>query len=196
MAFHYIARHLRRTKSCTRLNASIALMERSNGIHSTCYQQHQHHKHLYKNNRSTSNHSGNSSSSSPPNNKELPYHQIHPMPSLSRSYNNFTEYGIISKWNIQEGQPIRVGESICEIQTDQGMFELDALDNGYMARHLVQATTLPTTTAATTISADDDDGATYQKIKVGVPIFVTVEEMEDVEMFRDYVVVPLSEPSS
>lgn len=75
------------------------------------------------------------------------------------------------------------------------MFELDALDDGYMARHLVQATTTTTTATATTISAEDDDGAKYQKIKVGVPIFVTVEEMEDVEMFRDYV-VPLSESSS
>ena len=76
------------------------------------------------------------------------------------------------------------------------MFELDALDDGYMARHLVQATTTTTTaTTAMTISAEDEDDATYQKIKVGVPIFVTVEEMEDVEMFRDYV-VPLSEPSS
>ena len=85
---------------------------------------------------------------------------------------------------MNEGQPIKAGEPICEIQTNQGMFELDALDDGYMARHLVQATMI----IEITPSADDCHGAKYEKIKVGVPIFVTVEEMEDVEMFRDYVI--------
>ena len=54
------------------------------------------------------------------------------------------------------------------------MFELAAVDDGYMARHLPQATLITEVTS----SADYCDGVK------GVPSFETVEEKADVEMFR------------
>lgn len=72
------------------------------------------------------------------------------------------------------------GKPICETETDQGMFELDAQEDGYVARHLVQAVDFD---AITTTSVEDEK----HQVKVGVPIVVTVEEVEDVEMIRDFV---------
>mmetsp|Transcript_14116 Transcript_14116/g.30685 ORF Transcript_14116/g.30685 Transcript_14116/m.30685 type:complete len:176 (+) Transcript_14116:193-720(+) len=101
---------------------------------------------------------------------DLPYHVVHPMPSFSRSYNSFTDHGRVIKWNFEEGQPFAAGDALGEIDTDQGVFELEAQEEGFVARHLIEA---------------EDGGGV--KIEVGIPILVTVEEEEDVATFRDFV---------
>lgn len=105
------------------------------------------------------------------------------MPSLSRSYNSFTESGIITRWNFDEGEPFVAGDALGEIETDQGMFELEAMEDGFVARHLVKANKALAEGGG---GGDNNDNGGDQ-IEVGVPILVTVEEAEDVETFRDFV---------
>jgi len=102
------------------------------------------------------------------------------MPSLSRSYNSFTESGIVTRWNFDEGEPFVAGDALGEIETDQGMFELEAMEDGFVARHLVKADEALVEGGG---EGNNNDGG--DQIKVGVPILVTVAE--DVETFRNFV---------
>ncbi len=94
----------------------------------------------------------------------LPYHLVVGMPALSPTM----ETGTISAWKLNEGDSFAAGDSLAEIETDKATIDFEAQDDGVVAKILVQAGT-----------AD---------VAVGVPVLVTVEEEDDVEAFKDYVV--------
>ena len=73
-----------------------------------------------------------------------------------------------ASWAVQEGAKINAGDILAEIQTDKATMEMECMDNGYLAKILVQAG-----------EADD--------IPIGRAIAVTCENEEDVGKFADYV---------
>lgn len=86
------------------------------------------------------------------------------MPSLSPTM----EAGTIASWTLSEGEAYAAGDSLCEIETDKATVSFEAQDDGVIAKILAQA-------------GPDE-------INCGVPIVITVEEMEDAAAFKDYVV--------
>ncbi|NWH08647.1 MAG: pyruvate dehydrogenase complex E1 component subunit beta [Alphaproteobacteria bacterium] len=77
------------------------------------------------------------------------------MPALSPTM----EEGTITKWLVKEGAAIKAGEVIAEIETDKATMEVEAVDEGILAKILVAA------------------GA--ENVKVNTPIAVLAEEGED-----------------
>merc|ERR550539_1956237 len=78
------------------------------------------------------------------------------------------EAGTISSWSVSEGESFSAGDVICEIETDKATMAFEAQDDGVCAKILVDA------------------GPT--EIQCGEPIMITVEEEEDVDAFKEYVV--------
>lgn len=78
------------------------------------------------------------------------------------------EAGTISSWKVQEGESFAAGDSLAEIETDKATIDFEAQDDGFVAKILVEA------------GSDE--------INVGVPIVVTVEEEDDIDSFKDFVV--------
>jgi pyruvate dehydrogenase E2 component (dihydrolipoamide acetyltransferase) len=56
------------------------------------------------------------------------------MPRLSDTM----QQGTIVKWNVKEGQKVKVGETIADIETDKATMELQSFDDGTVASILVQ----------------------------------------------------------
>jgi pyruvate dehydrogenase E2 component (dihydrolipoamide acetyltransferase) len=77
------------------------------------------------------------------------------MPALSPT---MTE-GNLVKWLKKEGDPIKAGDVVAEIETDKATMEVEAVDEGILGRILIPAGT--------------------QKVAVNVPIGVILEEGED-----------------
>lgn len=71
------------------------------------------------------------------------------------------EEGTIAKWLVNEGDKIKAGQTIAEIETDKATMELESDDDGIMARILVPA---------------GSDG-----VKVGTPIALIAEEGENLD---------------
>src|SRR5947209_11040456 len=78
------------------------------------------------------------------------------MPALSPTMTQ----GNLAKWTKKEGDPIKAGDVIAEIETDKATMEVEAVDEGILGKILVQ------------------DGAAG--VKVNEPIAVLVEEGESV----------------
>lgn len=93
---------------------------------------------------------------------DLPYHIVMPMPALSPTM----ESGVISKWNLEEGQSFSAGDVLCEIQTDKASMDFEAQDDGVLAKIL------------------KGEGSEQE---IGVPICVIVEDEDDVNAFKDFV---------
>src|SRR5215510_6721243 len=55
------------------------------------------------------------------------------MPALSPTM----EEGKLAKWLVKEGQPIKAGEIIAEIETDKATMEVEASDEGKLGKILV-----------------------------------------------------------
>ncbi len=71
------------------------------------------------------------------------------------------EEGTLAKWLVNEGDKIKAGQTIAEIETDKATMELEADDDGIVARILVPA---------------GSDG-----VKVGTPIALIAEEGESLD---------------
>lgn len=97
-------------------------------------------------------------------NDELPYHIVVGMPALSPTMAS----GIISKWNVAEGDAFSAGDSLAVIETDKASMDLEAQDDGIVAKLLVGA------------------GGGVE-LEVGSAIMVTVEEVEHVGAFAKFV---------
>ncbi len=78
------------------------------------------------------------------------------------------EAGAIASWSLEEGQSFSAGDVLCEVETDKATVSFEAQDDGVIAKILAEA------------------GPT--EIDCGVPILITVEDEEDVDAFKDYVV--------
>ena len=79
------------------------------------------------------------------------------MPALSPTM----EEGTLAKWLVKEGDEVKSGDILAEIETDKATMEFEAVDEGKIARILVPEGT---------------DG-----VKVGAPIAIMAEEGESVD---------------
>jgi pyruvate dehydrogenase E2 component (dihydrolipoamide acetyltransferase) len=77
------------------------------------------------------------------------------MPALSPTM----EEGKLAKWLVKEGQKVRAGDIIAEIETDKATMEVEAVDEGTVGRLLI------------------DEGT--DKVKVNTPIAMLLEEGEN-----------------
>ena len=100
--------------------------------------------------------------------KELPPHEILPMPALSPTM----EFGGVARWIKQQGESISAGDIIAEIETDKATIDFEAQDDGFLAKILVTEGT--------------------SDVPCGTPMAITVEEESDVAAFADFVAPTLA----
>src|SRR3990167_9744391 len=76
------------------------------------------------------------------------------MPALSPTM----EEGTLAKWLVSEGQEIKAGDVIAEIETDKATMEVEAVDEGKIAKILVPAGTegVKVNTPIAIIATEDD----------------------------------------
>ena len=79
------------------------------------------------------------------------------MPALSPTM----EEGTLAKWLVKEGDTVKSGDILAEIETDKATMEFEAVDEGVIGRIMVSEGT--------------------QGVKVNTPIAVLVEEGESVD---------------
>lgn len=84
------------------------------------------------------------------------------MPALSPT---MTE-GNLANWLKKEGDTVKAGEVLCEIETDKATMEVEAVDEGTLGKILVQGGT--------------------QDVKVNAPIALLLEEGEDAKALDGY----------
>jgi len=79
------------------------------------------------------------------------------MPALSPTM----EKGNLSKWIKQEGDTVKAGDVIAEIETDKATMEVEAVDEGKLGKILVPEGTqdVPVNTPIATIVAEGEDGS-------------------------------------
>ena len=85
------------------------------------------------------------------------------MPALSPTM----EEGTLSKWLIAEGDVVRSGDIMAEIETDKATMEVEAVEEGTVAKLLVTAGS--------------------EGVKVNAPIAILLEEDEDASALEGYV---------
>jgi pyruvate dehydrogenase E2 component (dihydrolipoamide acetyltransferase) len=93
----------------------------------------------------------------------LPEHRRMIMPKVSPTMT----HGRLIEWKVAEGDAVAEGDIIAEVETDKATMPIEAKEEGYMARILVEADT-----------AD---------IPLGQLLAITVDEAEDVVAFKDFV---------
>jgi len=93
---------------------------------------------------------------------DLPYHIVVGMPALSPTMTS----GSISKWNVSVGDSFIAGDSLAVIETDKATIDFEAQDDGVVAKILVE-----------------EGGG---EVECGVPIMVTVDEVQDVAAFANF----------
>src|SRR6185503_12134165 len=79
------------------------------------------------------------------------------MPALSPTM----EEGTLAKWLVSEGATVKAGDVIAEIETDKATMEVEAVDEGKVAKILVPAGTenVKVNTPIALISGDDENVA-------------------------------------
>jgi len=85
------------------------------------------------------------------------------MPALSPTM----EEGTLSKWLVKEGDTVNSGDVMAEIETDKATMEIEAVDEGVIAKILV---------------GDNSEG-----VKVNAPIAILLEDGEDASALDGYV---------
>ncbi len=83
------------------------------------------------------------------------------MPALSPTM----EEGTLAKWLVKEGQEIKAGDVIAEIETDKATMEVEAVDEGKLAKILIPAGTegVKVNTPIALIQGEDDAEAETEK---------------------------------
>jgi pyruvate dehydrogenase E2 component (dihydrolipoamide acetyltransferase) len=94
------------------------------------------------------------------------------MPALSPTM----EEGTLAKWLKKEGDPIKSGDILAEIETDKATMEFEAVDEGTLGKILV--------------------GEGTQGVKVNTPIAVLIEEGEAVPAATPKVAAPAAAPAA
>jgi pyruvate dehydrogenase E1 component beta subunit len=89
------------------------------------------------------------------------------MPALSPTM----EEGKVAKWLKKEGDPVKAGDVIAEIETDKATMEVEAIDEGTMARILVPEGTegVKVNTPIAILSAEGEDDVGEVPPAKGVP---------------------------
>ncbi len=98
-----------------------------------------------------------------------------PTPILMPALSPTMEEGKLSKWLVKEGQKVRAGDIIAEIETDKATMEVEAVDEGTVARLLI------------------DEGT--DKVKVNTPIAMLLEEGENASALGATAAAPSSSTS-
>src|ERR1700674_4895928 len=77
------------------------------------------------------------------------------MPALSPTM----EEGTLAKWLVREGQEVKAGDVIAEIETDKATMEVEAVDEGRLEKILVPAGTegVKVNTPIALIAGEDDE---------------------------------------
>eukprot|EP00124_Ichthyophonus_hoferi_P004800 Ihof_evm2s581 gene=Ihof_evmTU2s581 len=91
-----------------------------------------------------------------------PSHKVVTMPALSPTM----ETGNVATWAKKEGDQVVTGDVIAEIETDKAVMEFEASEDGYLAKILLAAGS--------------------KDIPVGKPLYVVVEDKDDVAAFAAY----------
>jgi len=89
------------------------------------------------------------------------------MPALSPTM----EEGKLAKWHVKEGDKVSSGDVIAEIETDKATMEVEAVDEGIVAKLLVPEGTegVKVNTPIATLSGDDDVPAAKKKAAAPPP---------------------------
>ena len=79
------------------------------------------------------------------------------MPQLSPTM----EVGKLAKWHVKEGDIVRSGDVIAEIETDKATMEVEAVDEGRIEKLLVPEGTdqVPVNQPIALLISEDDDSA-------------------------------------
>lgn len=93
--------------------------------------------------------------------RDSPPHQVISLPALSPTMAK----GNIPSWSKKEGDKVAAGEVLCLIETDKSTMEMEAMEEGFLAKILVSA------------------GST--DVAVGQPIAIIVENEEDIAKVKD-----------
>ncbi|EEF35610.1 dihydrolipoamide acetyltransferase component of pyruvate dehydrogenase, putative [Ricinus communis] len=86
-----------------------------------------------------------------------PSHMVIGMPALSPTMTQ----GNVAKWRKKEGDKVKVGDVLCEIETDKATLEFESLEEGFLAKILTP------------------EGS--KDVPVGQPIAITVENEDDIQ---------------
>jgi pyruvate dehydrogenase E2 component (dihydrolipoamide acetyltransferase) len=89
------------------------------------------------------------------------------MPALSPTM----EEGKLAKWLVKEGQAVKAGDIIAEIETDKATMEVEAVDEGKVGQLLVSEGTegVKVNTPIATLLADGESAATAPAAKAATP---------------------------
>ena len=93
------------------------------------------------------------------------------MPALSPTM----EEGNLAKWLVKEGDSVAAGDVIAEIETDKATMEVEAVDEGTIAKIVVAAGT--------------------EGVKVNAVIAILAEEGEDASAVSTLSLIHISEPT-
>jgi pyruvate dehydrogenase E2 component (dihydrolipoamide acetyltransferase) len=93
------------------------------------------------------------------------------MPALSPT---MTE-GKLAKWHVKEGDVVKAGQVLCEIETDKATMEVEAVDEGTIGKLLIAEGT--------------------ENVAVNTPIAILLEEGEDASAAKNAGGVPAAKPA-
>ncbi|KEC55518.1 pyruvate dehydrogenase complex dihydrolipoamide acetyltransferase [Bartonella koehlerae] len=98
------------------------------------------------------------------------------MPALSPTM----EEGNLSKWNIKEGDKVFSGDVIAEIETDKATMEVEAVDEGIVAKIVVPAGTqgVKVNSLIVVLAEEGEDLAEAAKVAEETPSFFAIKESE------------------
>ncbi|KAG6548622.1 hypothetical protein Mapa_009776 [Marchantia paleacea] len=91
-----------------------------------------------------------------------PPHEKITMPALSPTMTQ----GNVAKWKKKEGDQVAAGDVLCEIDTDKATLDLEAMEDGFLAKILAP------------------DGS--KDLPVGQPLCIVVEDKDDIGKFANY----------
>ena len=89
------------------------------------------------------------------------------MPALSPTM----EEGKLAKWLVEEGQTIKAGDVIAEIETDKATMEVEASDEGKVSKLLIPAGTEGVKVNTPIAVLDGDGAATGQDFRAAAFLF-------------------------
>ena len=118
------------------------------------------------------------------------------MPALSPTM----EEGTLTKWLVSEGQTVKSGDVIAEIETDKATMEVEAVDEGKLTKILVPAGTenVKVNTPIAVIQGDDESETAKTTVaadKPPAPAKGTVGELAQPEKLSDELEAPPTEQS-
>jgi pyruvate dehydrogenase E2 component (dihydrolipoamide acetyltransferase) len=93
------------------------------------------------------------------------------MPALSPT---MTE-GKLAKWHVKEGDVVKAGQVLCEIETDKATMEVEAVDEGTIGKLLIAEGT--------------------ENVAVNTPIAILLEEGENASAIKDAAGAPAAKPA-